>query len=125
MRVLQYTKWSVCIAFCFCMMRGYVLADGSTNAAAIPKPSVLFLSHPMASHYGGVDLRRNMQRLDRMGYRIAYYAYSDFNSMDPKAIQNFDVVVLLDQPGIDYQGTQKLRPQTIAQFEEIQKLLKD
>jgi len=89
------------------------------------KPAVLFLSLPMQMHYGGAYLRKNMARLSRLGYPVAYYSYNDFyNRKSADFIQAFDVVVLLDQPGIDYQGTQKLRPTTVAMYEEIRKLLK-
>jgi len=77
----------------------------------------------MQSFYGGTALRRNMARLDKQGYRVAYHSYTDFEKGDPSRIQSYDAVVLLDQRGIDWQNTGELRPATAAMFAEIRKLL--
>jgi len=103
-------------------LQGAVTVGGPAGDAR--RPAVLFLSMPMQMHYGGAYLRQNMQRLDGQGYRVAYYSYSDFKKKRPETIQQFDVVVLLDPPQVDWQGNQQLRPETVTQFKEIRKLLR-
>ena len=78
----------------------------------VRKPAVLFLSRRIHMNAGGAYLRRNMARLDGLGYRVAYYSYADFYGKDPGLVQSFDVVVMLDVPGIDWSGTREPFPET-------------
>ena len=89
----------------------------------IRKPAVLFLSLPMQMHYGGAFMRRNLKRLHEQGYRIAYATYPEIYDRGADVIRTFDVVVLLDQPGIDSEGTQALRLETTAMYSSIRALL--
>ena len=97
-----------------------ILAKTSKN----PKPAILFVSRPLQPHYGGGDLKKNITRLDKAGYRVAYYSYKTLNTKKPSILQRFDVIVMLDQPGVDWTGNKKLKPVNLAQFKEIRKLLK-
>ena len=100
------------------------LGPGVVRAAEpVRKPAVLFLTLHMSRAGGGAYLRQNMQRLHRAGYRVAYHSFPDFYRQKPRRVRDFDVVVLLDQPGIDYKGTGRLHPETGAMFAEIRKLL--
>ena len=110
------------------LVLGAVLAGGATVHGAAkpvrsPKPAVLFMTLRMARHGGGADVRRSMASLDRQGYRVAYHSYHDLARLKPAMVQDFDVVVLLDQPGIDWRDTGEIKPETVTLFAELRKLL--
>ena len=108
------------------VLAGETTVHGAAETARAPKPAVLFLSLPMQMHYGGAYLRRNMVRLDKLGYRVAYYHFKDPALCRDGAglVQSFDVVVLLDQPGVDWQGDGRLGTDAQALFEQIRALLR-
>ncbi|MDP7133190.1 MAG: hypothetical protein QF437_22025, partial [Planctomycetota bacterium] len=96
---------------------GYSLAETEK------KPAVLFLTNPVHRHSGGAYLRLNMARLDKLGYRVAYYSYRDFYRKDAGLTQSFDVVVMLGVPGLDWSGTKELWPDTVKLYGGIRKHL--
>ena len=96
---------------------------GHSWAEGIRKPAVLFLGPRVHRYSGGAYLRKNMARLDRLGYRVAYYSYADFYKKDAGLVQSFDVVVMLEVPGIDWSGTKELWPDTIKLYDSIRKHL--
>lgn len=106
-----------------------MFAMGSATAAAAAvapatKPAVLFLSHAFPDAYGGADIKGNLARLDDAGYRVAWYAFETLDDLPPATVQPYDVVVMLTPPPVDWQGTRELTPASLAQYEELRKLLR-
>ncbi|WP_309380570.1 hypothetical protein [Cerasicoccus frondis] len=62
------------------------------------KPSVLFLSLKMPMADGGAAMRKNIERLDGLGYRVAYASFFDLEDLPEDYMLQFDVLVLLQQP---------------------------
>ena len=93
---------------------GPVSAQGPAPAA--PKPAVLFVTAAsLPLHLGGADLRRNMARLDGLGYRVAYYSVPELAQKPADFFQQFDVVVMLEQPVDPYLApTQGPSPEILA-----------
>ncbi|HEY3415976.1 MAG TPA: hypothetical protein VGM23_03735, partial [Armatimonadota bacterium] len=67
-----------------------------------------------------------MQRLDRLGYRIAYFDFAGFAQKPAEFLRQFDVVVMLEQPLEVYTAPEKgFGPETEKLHEKIKGFLKD
>ena len=100
-------------------------ADWAQGAPA--KAAVLFVtaaSQPL--HLGGADLRRNMARIEGLGYRVVYCSVPELAQKPADFMQQFDVVVMLEQPVDYYAAPDKgLTPEILAMQEKQQALLRD
>jgi hypothetical protein len=99
------------------------LTTASAAAVELSKPAVLFLSRPMQQFYGGSYLKQNMARLDRAGYRVAYYEYPELYRKPAGTLQKFDAVVILQYPALDTADDPKKVQDVTVFYAGLRKLL--
>ncbi|HEY3396420.1 MAG TPA: hypothetical protein VGM19_02065 [Armatimonadota bacterium] len=93
-------------------------------ATAVAKPAVLFVSGPLGLSGGGFDLRKNMARISGLGYRVQYATFPGLAGAPADFFEQFDVVVMLEQPTDPYTKTDKgLAPSIAAVHQRIKTYL--